>query len=225
MKTFKRMESHRKLASYLTASMLAVPIGMLPWIIKGLVILIWYSASPVSAASAPNAFTFNNLFAVLAILLALFFIVFVNIRADLVFEYSTRQARILLQSTSTKLLVLDQQYTQAIEDRVSFRILPELIGVQIERDLRSRIEHFAHYHRCYETDLSQLDQRKVWMALRQSSSINLLLAFVVSLLCFVLVGYLFLPLVLTRLFVNWPTVSAYRLEFVAAMHGSLVSNP
>jgi hypothetical protein len=218
------MEAKRRLASYLSASMLALPIGLLPLIIKGLIIRIWYSSVPVTSASPVFAFASDSMLAALAILIALMFVVFMSIRSDLIFEQASRRARALLETTDAGLLVLDGLYAAAIEEQVSFRMLPEVLGIQIEKDLKSRIEHFAHYHRWYGPDHSLLGKRRIWMALRQTPGLNLLLAFLCSLCCFALVGFLLLPLLLRRLYVNWPTVSAYRLEFVATMHDSQLRN-
>lgn len=51
------------------------------------------------------------------------------------------------------------------------------------------------------------------MLVRQDMVLNLLLALVTNLACYVLVGYLLLPWVLLRIFRNWPRVSACQTAF------------
>ena len=215
----RSMEDQRRFSSYIIAAMLALPLGLLPFTVSALLSRFQQAAVPGATGLTLFGSGLSSLFMAASVVLVLAFIVAMNIRADLVFEHSYKQARQFLADSSVALRILDSQFAASVDEQINRRMLPEVLGVSTGRDLLAAIDHFAHYHRYYFAKSSEALPAVRWMAWRQTATYNFLLSFLVSLLCLLLAGYFFLPLLLTRLFVRWPELSAYRLAFVEFLHG------
>lgn len=205
------LERQRKWSSYIAASLLGVPLGMLPWLISR---AISGGSSQIAgtAASGPVSAGVDALLLLPVPIVAIIFIVVANLNSDGVYRSVNDRLRQRLRSTDLPALVLDDSRLAALRQNLRKLPLPQGLSLESTSTLHDKLEFFAHYHR--QLTAADLDTAsRSYMAVRQEMWFNLFICAACSALCFLFMGYLLLPFIYRRIFVSWPSASAARVSF------------
>ncbi len=212
------LESQRRWSSYVAASMLAVPVGLLPWILQDSIFSTFSNSLQGRFISFPPLSAADGIYILPFLPIALCVIVILTLHADLVYAAQLKRTRLALADGDCALLSLDENRARELHSRLRMLVLPDLLGVPTGDDLAGKIEFLAHYHRCFQGDQAATGNQAPRMAVRQGMWINLAICFCTGLLCFILAGFLLLPFAIWRVFRGWPATSAVRMAFSEYLH-------
>ncbi|MEZ5338835.1 MAG: hypothetical protein R3F46_11295 [bacterium] len=213
----ERFEKLRGNASYVAASLLALPAGLLPWVLlTRLSMILSMSAGQAGSSLLPGSASDGPWFG-LAMALSLVFIVISCVLADRVMQRMQNEASRMFAQTDLGFVILEGSLAREIAGNLRFSVMPEVLSLPPEGSTEDQMRFYALFHSEFHRRIQNRELRPAAMVMRQDAGINLLIALITGLLCLVLVGYLLLPFAIIRIFRNWPRVSACQLAFAQYM--------
>lgn len=203
----QRQEQLRSIFSYLIATLLALPVAVLPWLLyqmsqtgNSAQPLLQRTLMPVSGIEAAPFF-------LLFVIVTLGISVFLNVVADRQYERALHELSKQIRTSDLALSAVSPEYAAAVKERVSDHMSLISLSPVLTAELRSRVDYFAHYSRMYMS--CEQTGRSV---IRQNPAMNLLITLAVVLLCLLIIGYLLIPVAIRHMFLEWPRVNAARLS-------------